>query len=298
MHLAAADPQLDVAVGDDAGEALGDPAQLDRVRARPSGSAGARRRCLLLRPWWASPSGAAAGCAAHVVVCIGGDGIDRRHRLVRRGAAPSAARCRSPHPMSPRARPVRDAVRRPAPTRRRARAACARARRRVDRGARARRSGPATDHGVGRDLDLAVDDLLTVVVDLALDVVDEAAGGGQADAVGRQVVDDVRAALDAAVDEVVDVGLDGVVDPLEHRRHDHGLQGRVVDGVVLVGVDTDRALARGGSRLEHAEAGAAGRVVDDVGAGVVHALRDDLALGRVVEPGEVTVGRDVLTVDR
>ena len=32
VHLAAADPQLDVAVGDDAGEALGDAAQLHRVR--------------------------------------------------------------------------------------------------------------------------------------------------------------------------------------------------------------------------------------------------------------------------
>ena len=81
------------------------------------------------------------------------------------------------------------------------------------------------------------------------------------------------AALDVAVDEVADERLDRVVDALEHRRHDHGLQGRVVDGVVLVGVDTDRALVRGGGRLEHAEAGAAGRVVDDVGTGVVHALR-------------------------
>ena len=35
-----------------------------------------------------------------------------------------------------------------------------------------------------------------------LDVVDEPAGGGQADALGLEVVDDVRAALDAAVDEV------------------------------------------------------------------------------------------------
>src|SRR3954447_335065 len=175
----------------------------------------------------------------------------------------------------------------------------ARPRRRVPWNAGPPRGGPASGSlgRFGRHLDLAVDDLLTVGVDVLLDVVDEATRRPQAHTVRGQVVDDVRAALDAAVHEAVDVRLDGVVDALEHGGHDHGLEGRVVHGVVLVGVHTDRALARGGGRLEDAEARTAGRVVNDAGAGVIHALRDDLALRRVVEPGEVTLGRDVLTVD-
>src|SRR5690349_748614 len=155
------------------------------------------------------------------------------------------------------------------------------------RRARTRRRGPAGRSASGRHLDLAVDDLLAVLVDLTLDVVDEATAGGQADAVGGQVVDDVLAAVDLLVDEAVDVGLDGVVDALEHRGHDHGLEGRIVDGVVLVGVDTDRALVRGRGRLEHTETGTTGGVVDDVCTRVEHALGHDLTLGRVVEPGEV-----------
>src|SRR3954468_13675019 len=147
------------------------------------------------------------------------------------------------------------------------------------------------------DLDLAVDDLLLEVVELGLDVVDEPTRGGQAHAAGREVVDDVGAALDLAVGVVLHEGLDGVVDPLEHRRHDHGLQGRVTDGLVLVGVDADRAGAGLGRRLEDALTRATSRVVDDVRAALVHALGDDLALGRVGEAGEVTVGRDVLHVD-
>src|SRR3954447_15906001 len=149
----------------------------------------------------------------------------------------------------------------------------------------------------GRHRDLAVDDLLLVVVDLGLDVVDEAAGRGQADTVGRQVADDVLTALDLAGGVVADERLDRVVDPLEHRRQDHGLQGRVPDGLVLVGVDADRALVRRGRRLEHAEPGTTGRRVHDVGTAVVDALRDDLSLGRVVEAREVTGRRDVPDVD-
>src|SRR3954469_1331336 len=149
----------------------------------------------------------------------------------------------------------------------------------------------------GRHRDLAGLDLVGVLLDLGLDVVDEATGGGQADAVGLQVVDDVRPALDLAVHEVVDVRLDGVVDPLEHGGHDHRLQRRVADRLVLVGVDADGTGVGGLGRLEDADAGAAGRRVDDVSALVVHALGDDLTLGRVVEAGEVTGGRDVLDVD-
>ena len=66
------------------------------------------------------------------------------------------------------------------------------------------------------------------------------------------------------------------------------LQGRVVDRLVLVGVDADRQAARVGGGLEDAAARATGRVVDDVGAAVEHALGHDLAPGRVVEAGEVT----------
>ena len=61
--------------------------------------------------------------------------------------------------------------------------ACARTRRRghrADAGPPA--AGPRPWSRGGRDLDLAVDDLLTEAVDVALDVVDEPAGGGQADA--------------------------------------------------------------------------------------------------------------------
>src|SRR3954469_20112668 len=151
----------------------------------------------------------------------------------------------------------------------------------------------------GGHRDLAADDLLLVVVELGLDVVDETARRGQADAVGLQVVQHVLAALvrGLAGDEVVDERLHGQVDPLEHRGHDERLQRGVTDRVVLVGVDPDRPLVRGGRGLEDAETRATGSVVDDVGTGVVHALRHDLALGRVVEAGEVTGRRDVLHVD-
>src|SRR3954451_12556955 len=149
----------------------------------------------------------------------------------------------------------------------------------------------------GQHRDLAGLDLVGELLDLCLDVVDESAGGGQDDAVGLQVVDDVRVTNDLAVIEVVDVGVDRVVDPLERRGHDHRLQRGVADRLVLVGVDADGTAVGGLGRLEDAEAGAAGRRVDDVGALVVHALGDDLALRRVVEPGEVAGGRDVLDVD-
>ena len=50
---------------------------------------------------------------------------------------------------------------------------------------------------------------------------------------------------------------------------------------------TVAGLAGFGSGLEHAEAGAAGGGVDDVSAGFVLRRGDLLALGRVVEAGEV-----------
>ena len=84
VHLAAADPQLDVAVGDHAGEALGDAAQLDGVGARR------RRVPRLLRCGAGPPVAAMVGLSPRVrrrvrgarpLVCAGGDGIDRRRRL-------------------------------------------------------------------------------------------------------------------------------------------------------------------------------------------------------------------------
>ena len=49
----------------------------------------------------------------------------------------------------------------------------------------------------------------------------------------------------------------------------------------LVGVDTDRELARRLGGGEDTAARATGGVVDDVGAALVHALGGRLALGRV-----------------
>ena len=180
------------------------------------------------------------------------------------------------HPRPAEAAP--DGARR---TRRRARATCApdppsgRPEGAGPHGARAR----VRCHGVVGNLDVAVDDLLPEVVDLVLDVVDEATGRGQADAVALEVVDDVGAALDVAVDELADEGLHRVVHALEHRGHDHGLQRRVVDRLVLVGVDTDRPRAGRGSGLEDTGAGTAGDLEDDVGTGLVHALRRGSARG-------------------
>ena len=54
---------------------------------------------------------------------------------------------------------------------------------------------------------------------------------------------------------------------------------------VLVGIDADAELAGVGGRLQHADAGAAGRVVDDVGAAVDLALGELAALDRVVPGG-------------
>src|SRR5690606_30391729 len=66
-------------------------------------------------------------------------------------------------------------------------------------------------------------------------------------------------------------------DALDHRCQDMArLQ------AVLVGIDADAELAGVGRRLEHADAGAAGRVVDDVRALVDLRAGDLAAAGRVV----------------
>ena len=82
--------------------------------------------------------------------------------------------------------------------------------------------------------------------------------------------------------------VDGDVDALEHRgQHLARLQ------AVLVGIDADAELAGIGRRLQHADAGAAGRGVDDVRALVDLRLGDFAALGRVV-PGRRRVAGHVL----
>src|SRR3954469_8771905 len=78
--------------------------------------------------------------------------------------------------------------------------ASARTRRRSIVTTRTRRTGPRTGSRGGRDRDLAVDDLLLVLVELVLEVVDEPPARGQGDALGRQVVHDILAAGDVTVD--------------------------------------------------------------------------------------------------
>src|SRR3546814_12209170 len=72
-----------------------------------------------------------------------------------------------------------------------------------------------------------------------------------------------------------------------------------LSGEVLVGVDTDRPDVAGlEDFLEETATGAAGRVVDHVGASAVLTEGDLLALGGVVEAGEVRGLADVLDVHR
>ena len=73
--------------------------------------------------------------------------------------------------------------------------------------------------------------------------------------------------------------VDRDVDPLEHRgQHAAGVQ------VVLVAVDADRQLALVGRRLQHAQAGGAGRGVDHVGT-LAELADGELAAARRVVPG-------------
>ena len=90
VHLAAADPQLDVAVGDDAGEALGDPAQLDRegrCRRRSRLGAGGAPPVPPVAAMVGLSSGASAGARRTSTRLRRWDGVDR----------PSPAR-RASHP--------------------------------------------------------------------------------------------------------------------------------------------------------------------------------------------------------
>src|SRR6478672_6925622 len=142
--------------------------------------------------------------------------------------------------------------------------------------------------GCGRDLDLARDDLLLVVVDLAT-------GRGVVDAAGLEVVDLVARDVGARGTRLEEV-VDRHVDLLDHRGEDdvadvrRGRQG-------LVGVDTDGELASSLGGREDTAARAARGVVDHVGAALVEALSGRLALGGVVEAGEVRRLREVLALD-
>src|SRR5690606_26728580 len=140
------------------------------------------------------------------------------------------------------------------------------------------------------------DDVLLGGLDLVGDVVDLATGGGQAHAVRLQVVDDVGAALGAALERLDELE-DADVDALEHRGHDDLLELGLLDRLALVGVDADGLLAGRRGGLEHAEAGVARGVVDDLRAVLEHLLGRDLALVGGAEAGEVAVRREVLDVD-
>ena len=109
----------------------------------------------------------------------------------------------------------------------------------------------------------------------------EATAGGVADAVALEVVD-LTAGRRLAVVERADVVEDRDVDRLSIEVRMCGCCSSGA-GEVLVGVDADGplALAGLGGRVEDAEAGLAGGVVDDVGAALVHAVGRGLALGRV-----------------
>src|SRR6476659_1935797 len=124
---------------------------------------------------------------------------------------------------------------------------------------------------------------------------DLAVGGRVVDTAGLQVVDLVARellALGGRLDEVEHAD----VDLLDHGRDDDVLDiGSGRQG--LVGVDTDRHLARGLGGGEDATARAASGVVDHVGAALEHALGSGLALGRVGEAREVRRLGEVLALD-
>src|SRR5882757_1292130 len=150
----------------------------------------------------------------------------------------------------------------------------------------------------GGNGDLAADDLRLVLFDLCLVRVDGRVRRRVADAPVLQA-ESLATRLELILGVLLDEVVDGRVDALEGRGQDEALLvGR--RGLVLVGVDADGELVLLLGRLEKATARTTGGVVHDVGAVVVLAFGDDLALGRVVEAGEVRRLRDVggLHLDR
>src|SRR5829696_157156 len=132
------------------------------------------------------------------------------------------------------------------------------------------------------DLDRAVDDPLLGLVHVGHDVVRHVLLRvlhlRQSDAVLLQAERAVLAALELAAGVVLDELLHGEVGALDHRGQYGGW-----GGGVLVGVDADRVAVLRLGGLDHARAGAAGHVVDDVGAAIEHRVGDLLALARVAE---------------
>src|SRR5450759_3965764 len=123
---------------------------------------------------------------------------------------------------------------------------------------------------LGRNHDLAVDDLRFEVLELRLDVVDLAAGCAVADAASLEVID-----LGAGGELVLGQTLDEVerraVDCLDHRGDDDVPDaGRGCQR--LVGVDTDRHLARSLCGGEHAATRATSGGVDHVSTLLEHCL--------------------------
>ena len=90
-----------------------------------------------------------------------------------------------------------------------------------------------------------------------------------------------------AAPHLLDRVVHGHVDPLQHRRQDQRLL-LGARGQVLIRVDPDRQLVRLDRRVEQPGARRARRVVDDLGAVVVHLGRERLALDRVVEGAHVS----------
>src|SRR3954468_22847993 len=149
--------------------------------------------------------------------------------------------------------------------------------------------------GGRRDLQAAVLDLLLVLLQLGLDVVDEATAGGVADTAVLEGEGLLRGL--AGVLELLDGAVDGRVDLLDHRGQDVRLEGGVADGVVLVGVDADGPLLGVDGGGEAAVERAAGRGVDDVRTVLVHRLRGDLGAVDVAEAGAAVAGGQALVVD-
>src|SRR6476469_6592862 len=149
--------------------------------------------------------------------------------------------------------------------------------------------------GGRRDLQGAVLDLLLVLLQLGLDVVHEPTAGGVADTAVLEGVG-LLGRL-AGVLELLDRAVDGRVDLLDHRGQDVRLEGRVADGVVLVGVDPDGPLLGVHGGGEAAVERAAGRGVDDVRTVLVHRLGGDLGTVDVAEARAAVAGGQALVVD-
>ena len=100
----------------------------------------------------------------------------------------------------------------------------------------------------------------------------------EADAVLGKAERDRLAAGELAVGVILDDRLDRDIGALDHAGQ-HGAR----RDAVLVGVDADGEMPRLFGRLDDAEAGAAGHLVDDIGAGVEHRLRHLQADRRIAE---------------